>query len=197
VRRLAFERVTTAVDREFDALVGSGAVGERAGNMGRAEAGTQAAPRVDEAATMTAAPGMAEVGVQAATTTTDCGTEVAGPELSLSLCSFSRASHSLAGMTLPSSTGHGVAAAGGSAGWSASGARGSWPGHGASAREELELLTGVTAEEIERRLESAQRRFRERNWGWGTTWTAGRSHEGRGRLLRRSIAPWLGARVIE
>jgi hypothetical protein len=37
----------------------------------------------------------------------------------------------------------------------------------ASAREELELLTGVTAEEVERRLESARQRFRERNWGWG------------------------------
>ena len=37
----------------------------------------------------------------------------------------------------------------------------------AHAREDLELITGVSVEEVERRLELARQRYRERNWDWG------------------------------
>jgi hypothetical protein len=168
VRRLAFERVTTAVDREFDALVGSGAVGGRAGNMGRAEAGTQVAPRVDEAATMTAAPGMAGVGVQATATVADVATQAAGSTLSLSPCPPSRASQTdLGGDDVAIIDGARRGSGGRQRRAERERRQGLVAGARAQAREELELLTGVTAEEVERRLESARERFCERNWGWG------------------------------
>ena len=177
VRRLAFERVTTAVDREFDALVGSGAVGGRAGNMGRAEAGTQVAPRVDEAATMTAAPGMAGVGVQAATTMADEATQASTLDFPSSPPLLSRTSQTDAG-------GDDLAVYGGSR-RSGGRQRERWRavrqqqagaaepqaydvlGVRARAHEELELLTGVSAAEVERRLQAARERCLARGWHWG------------------------------
>lgn len=145
---------------------------------GTVEAGVQATPSVDEAAVMTMAPGTAEVGVQAAATTADGTTqaEELSPPSPPSLL-IARASQTDAG-------GDDLAVYGGSR-RSGGRQRERWRavrqqqagaaepqaydvlGVRARAREELELLTGVSAAEVERRLQAAHERCLARGWDWG------------------------------
>jgi hypothetical protein len=171
VRRLAFERTCTAVDRESDALVGLGAVSRAPGPVCMAEVGTQVEAEgrePAEAATQTAEAGTAEAGAQATATVADVATQAAGSTLSLSPCPPSRASQTdLGGDDVAIIDGARRGSGGRQRRAERERRQGLVAGARAQAREELELLTGVTAEEVERRLEFARQRFRERNWGWG------------------------------
>ena len=171
VRRLAFERTCTAVDRESDALVGLGAVSRAPGPVCMAEVGTQVEAEgrePAEAATQTAEAGTAEAGAQATATVADVATQAAGSTLSLSPCPPSRASQTdLGGDDAAIIDGARRGSGGRQRRAERERRQGLVAGARAQAREELELLTGVTAEEVERRLESARERFCERNWGWG------------------------------
>ena len=176
VRRLAFERTCTAVGAQMGGHVGV-EVGTQVEGAGMTEVGTQATATVAEAATMTAAPGMAEVGVQAATTMADGVTQAATLDFPSSPPLLSRASQTDAG-------GDDLAVYGGSR-RSGGRQRERWRavrqqqagaaepqaydvlGVRARAHEELELLTGVSAAEVERRLQAAHERCLARGWDWG------------------------------
>jgi hypothetical protein len=173
VRRLAFERTCTAVGTQMGGHVGV-EVGTQVEGAGMTEVGTQAMPRAAVAATQTAGACTAEAGAQATATAADAAVQTATPDPPSPPSLLSRASQTDAGsddLAFPGGPRRG----GGrqrerarTARQRAAGATATalTAGEQARAREDLELCTGVSLEDIERRLEAARARAHVRGWDW-------------------------------
>ena len=160
VRRLAFEQMLTAVDREFDALVGSEVVGTQVGGTGTLEASMQATSRMVEAATQAAGAGTTETGTQAATMAADVGTQATGATSpSPPAPSHAHRRRTQAATTWFCPAGHGAAAGGSASG----GGRYDSSGQGRLSSRR----TTFWACERGRGLHAAHERCLARGWDWG------------------------------